>query len=34
VEIEAQANSESGRLILSYRTLEQLDDLAQKLSRR
>jgi ParB family chromosome partitioning protein len=34
VEIEAQPNSESGRLILSYRTLEQLDDLAQKLSRR
>jgi len=34
VEIEAQANSESGRLILSYRTLEQLDDLAKKLSRR
>jgi len=34
VEIEAGPGGESGRLIISYATIEQLDDLAKKLSRR
>ena len=34
VEVEVGEDGESGRLIISYRRLEQLDDLAKKLSRR
>ncbi|MBP7670366.1 MAG: ParB/RepB/Spo0J family partition protein [Ferrovibrio sp.] len=34
VEVEVGDDSESGRLIINYRRLEQLDDLAKKLSRR
>ncbi len=34
VEVEVGEDGESGRLILNYRRLEQLDDLAKKLSRR
>ncbi len=34
VEVEVGEDHESGRLIINYRRLEQLDDLAKKLSRR
>lgn len=34
VEIDAEAGGEAGRLVIHYQTLEQLDDLAKKLSRR